>query len=93
MAADVTHDEAGHMFVLAAEGGSATLSYAPVNETTVDFQSTYVPHALRGRGVGARLVLVALDWAKERGLRVVPSCWFVSDVIARRPEYRSLLAP
>lgn len=93
MANAVRHDEAGHTFVLTVEGANALLHYQPVDAGTVDFQSTYVPAALRGRGIGNRLVCHALDWARERGLKVIPSCWFVSDVVALHPEYRALLAP
>lgn len=91
MDGDVRHDEAHHTFVLTADGGQAVLRYEPVDETTVDFQSTYVPVALRGRGLGGRVVVHALEWAQARGLRVIPSCWFVADVVALHPEYRPLL--
>ena len=73
------------------EGVQATVSYQPVNETTLDFVSTYVPHVLRGRNVGTQLVRYALDYAREKGLSVVPSCWFVGSVVERHPEYRELL--
>lgn len=45
----------------------------------------------RGRGIGTRLVLHALEDARERGLRVVPSCPFVGEVVERHPEYADLL--
>jgi predicted GNAT family acetyltransferase len=92
MDGDVRHDEQHHTFVLSIEGGQAVLHYQPLNGDTVDFQSTFVPPALRGRGVGHRVVVHALEWARDRKLRVVPSCWFVSDVVALHPEYRALLA-
>lgn len=87
----VRHDEADHAFVLVVAGAEAVLRYEPLDDATVDFQSTYVPMPLRGRGVGRRLVVHALEWARARGVRVVPSCWFVSDVVALHPEYRPLL--
>ncbi len=91
MDGDVRHDEVRHTFVLNVDGGQAVLHYEPVDAATVDFQSTYVPMALRGRGLGGRLVVHALEWAQARGLRVIPSCWFVSDVVALHPEYRPLI--
>ena len=47
--------------------------------------------ALRGHGVGEKLVRQALEWAREEGLRVIPSCWFVDTVVRRHPEYETLL--
>ena len=86
-----THDENLRLFIAELEGHQATVAYRPVDKTTLDFQSTYVPHVLRGRHVGTQLVRYALNWAKERGLRVVPSCWFVGSVVERHPEYREML--
>jgi predicted GNAT family acetyltransferase len=93
MRLDIRHEESDHRFVAHANGLSATLDYEPLGGETVDFRATYVPDALRGQLVGTRLVLFALDWARQRGHSVVPSCWFVGSVIERHPEYRSLLAP
>ncbi len=92
---DVVHDEERHRFVLARPGGlggEATLDYAMIDDHTVDFQSTFVPTQLRGGNLGTVIVKAALDWARERGLKVVPSCWFVSNVMHRHGEYRDLLA-
>lgn len=84
------HDEHSHLFTAEVDGHQATLSYLPLDGKTVDFQSTYVPHALRNRQVGTALVRHALDHARERGWAIVPSCWFVRQVIDRYPEYRDL---
>jgi len=89
---DVRHDEAARRFVIAAPGGDAVLLYEPLDQERVDFVSTFVPPALRGRNVGTRLVAAALDWARERGLKVVPSCWFVAEVMERVPGYADLRA-
>lgn len=86
------HDEQSHLFTAELDGHQATLSYAPVDEKTMDFQSTYVPHTLRNKQVGTALVRHALDQARERGWKVVPSCWFVRQVLDRFPEYGDLAA-
>ena len=67
------------------------LVYLRVGESTVDFRSTYVHPALRGKGVGEKLVREALDWARGEGLKVIPSCWFVDTVVRRHREYEPLL--
>jgi predicted GNAT family acetyltransferase len=91
VSANFTHDETDHLFVAEVDGHQATVSYRQVDETTLDFQSTYVPHVLRGRSIGTRVVRYALDYAREKGLRVIPSCWFVGSVVERHPEYRDVL--
>jgi len=84
------HDEQSRLFTAEVDGHQATLSYVPVDEKTMDFQSTYVPHALRGRQVGTALVRHGLDHARSRGWSVVASCWFVKQVMDRFPEYHDL---
>ncbi len=88
----IEHDAASGRFTATVDGRQAVLVCHRIGEGTVDFASTYVPDALRGRHVGARLVRHALAWAQGEGLRVVPSCWFVKVIGERTPGYRDLLS-
>jgi len=88
----IEHDAVEGRFTATVDGRQAVLVYHRVDDRTVDFASTYVPDALRGRHVGARLVRHALAWASAEGLHVVPSCWFVKVIGERTPEYRDLLS-
>jgi predicted GNAT family acetyltransferase len=54
--------------------------------------SIAIRHEPRGGGIASHLTTHALDYARERGLKIVPSCPFVAAYIARHPEYRDLLA-
>jgi predicted GNAT family acetyltransferase len=56
------------------------------------FTHTFIAPAYRGRGLGERLVAAALDAMRDRGVRVVPQCWFVRDYIDLHPEYTDLVA-
>jgi uncharacterized protein len=78
------HHDHGRRFWLEQNGEVAYLAYRFVDETTVDYASTWTPHALRGRGLATRLAEHALAWAHEQGLAVIPSCWFVRKVMAER---------
>lgn len=53
---------------------------------------TEVPRALRGKGIGGRLVAGVLDDIRARGMRVAPLCPFVARYIAAHPDYTDLLA-
>ena len=92
MSSEIVHDEVGRRFVHEREGMVSYLVYHPLDERTVDFASTYTPPAMRGRGIAARIVEKALEWADEKGLEVVPSCWFVAEYIERQPKWRKVLA-
>lgn len=88
----ITHDEAERRFALAVEGHEAYLVYVMRDERTMDTTSTFTPQALRGRGLASRLARAALDYARELGWQVLPSCWYVDGWIERNPEYEDLRA-
>ena len=52
---------------------------------------TEVDPAHEGQGHAATLARGALDDARSRGLRVVPSCPYVASYIEKHPEYADLV--
>lgn len=88
----IQHDEEARRFTLEREGLVSYLAYRLLDDTTVDFRSTWVHPAHRGHGIGARLVEHGLLWAEAEGVRVVPTCWFVAEFIDRNDRFRPLLA-
>jgi predicted GNAT family acetyltransferase len=58
----------------------------------ITFQHTETPVAARGRGLASQLVRGALEYARARGLKVVPRCAFVCAYLAKHPEFRDVVA-
>ena len=48
---------------------------------TVDFTSTQVPSACRGKGIAEALVRHGLRWAQDQGYHIQASCWYVAKFI------------
>ena len=90
MAVTIRHEPAARRFVADVDGATAYLSYREIDERALDFDHTFVPRAVRGGGIASQLTQRALDYARERGARVVPSCPFVAAYIERHPEYGDL---
>lgn len=88
---EVVHEPTRRRFVARAGGRESHLFYIPAEQGVVEFRTTYVDPALRGQGVGEKLVLAALAWAKDEGLAVIPTCWYVGTVVRRHPEFEGLL--
>lgn len=86
------HEPSRRRFVVDVEGGEGVLDYEQLSETVLDYTHTFVPPALRRRGIATKLVEHALDHACENGMQVVPSCWFVAQVIRENPAYRDVVA-
>jgi len=81
----VRHNVQQHRFKLDTPAGVAVADYRIAGDVTE------VPLRLRGRGHGYHLVRGALEEVRRLNLKVVPQCWFVREVIDRRPEFRNLL--
>ncbi len=89
---EIQHSPEQQKFFTEIDGAEGYLRYAPLGEGKVDFQSTFVPPALRGQGVAEAIVERGLQWAEEENLRVVPSCWYVDAFLRRHPRFQALRA-
>jgi predicted GNAT family acetyltransferase len=78
-------------FELDAGGVTAYMTYRLAGGV-MTLNHTETPVAARGRGMASQLVAGALDEVRRRGLKIVPRCPFVSDFLAKHPEYRDLVA-
>jgi predicted GNAT family acetyltransferase len=82
----VVHDKPGHQFFISVDGHRAYLAYMDLGDQTLDIYRTFVPDALRGRGIAALLTQAALTYAHEQGYRVIPSCSYVETYMQRRRQ-------
>ena len=86
----VKHNRAGARFELQLDQGLARCDYRLLGSELV-LHHTEVPAALQGQGVAAVVVQAALDWAREQGLHVRPTCSYVAAYMRRHPDTQSLL--
>lgn len=87
----VVHNQEAHRFELMVDGHLAVLEYI-LRGNRIAFVHTIVPTVIEGRGLGSKLVESGLNYARERGLKVKSTCWFVSKYIRLHPEYQDLLS-
>ena len=92
MALAIRHLPGERRFAADIHGATAYATYREREDRILDLDHTFVPVALRGRGIASQLTAHALAFARAGGYRVVPSCPFVAAYIRRHPEYRDLLA-
>jgi hypothetical protein len=77
-------------FELDRDGQTAFLEYNLAGNV-LQLIHTEVPSALQGIGLASELAQSALDWARERGLKVDVVCESVAAYIKRHPEYADLV--
>lgn len=56
------------------------------------FHHTFITPSERGQGNAERLVAGAMDDVRERGLKVVATCWYVDQFLVEHPAYADLRA-
>lgn len=77
---DIVHDQQQQAFLLGRQGVEARLEYQRHGDA-IDFSRTFVPPELRGQGLAERLVRFGLDWARQQGLDIHASCWYVQKFL------------
>jgi predicted GNAT family acetyltransferase len=92
MQIDIKHDPDRQRFVAQLDGKEANLQYSQTDEKTLDYKSTFVPEEYREKGIGERIVLEALGFARDNGYEVIPSCPFVRYVLEEHSEYDDVVA-
>ncbi len=79
---DVSNNPAEHRFEAEVDGGIAFAIYELRGQDVV-FTHTQVPEQSRGEGVGDALARAGIDWARGKGLNVVPECPFIAAYVRR----------
>jgi uncharacterized protein len=72
-------------------GDSIAVAEYIVTPTKIIFSHTEVPPAHEGKGIGTILIKAALDSARARGLKVIPTCPFFASYMKRHAEVQDLL--
>jgi uncharacterized protein len=88
---DVVNNERESRFEASSLEGLAYLTYREMRDGTLLLIHTEVPAELAGRGLASRLARTALNLARDRGVKVIVRCPFVTEYIARHPEYLDLV--
>ncbi len=77
-------------FEFEVEGHTAKIEYI-LKDKKILLTHTEVPKELEGKGIGGKIVKLALENIESRGLRLIPLCPFVAAYIKRHPEWNRLL--
>ncbi len=91
---EIEHKDDGKKgaFLIKVDGdaaGEMTYVWAGPNSFIIDH--TGVGDALRGKGAGKQLVEKAVEFARKKGVSIMPLCPFAKKVIESNPEFRDVL--
>ena len=83
---EVIHLSDESRFVINLDGAQAVLAYELMDEgngPSCNFNNTYVPPELRGKGLAEKLVRHGLQWAKTADYKIEASCWYVQKFLSK----------
>lgn len=82
-----------HRYELHIDGAKAAeIVYRMSGSDTIELVHTEVKPEFEGQGFASQIATFALDDARKRGLKVVPSCSYIRGFLRKHPEYADLVA-
>ena len=82
----------GVFYIDGDNGHAAELQYASSGDNTIEIYHTQVVPELQGKNIGKHLIEAAVDFARQKQLKIIPSCTFAKSVFAADKSYSDVLA-
>lgn len=91
---EIQHDEGkkGTFYIEQDGERLGELQYFHPNSNEINIFHTEVSDKLAGQGMGKKLVGAAVEYAREKGLKIEATCPFAHKVIEKTPEFQDVLA-
>jgi predicted GNAT family acetyltransferase len=86
----VTLNESTHRFEISTGEETAYIDYAWQKDVLV-LLYVYVPIPFRGKGYSTVLIQYALQYAREKNVKISVYCSYINGYLRRHPEYHDLL--
>ena len=70
----------------------AEMTYSKAGDHLIIIDHTEVSDALRGKGAGKQLVTAAVNYVREKKIKILPLCPFAKAVFDKTPEFSDVLS-
>lgn len=89
----IQHEETetkGAFYFLDSKQKIAELTYSKAGSKRIILDHTEVSEEHRGKDLGKKLVLEAVDFARKHNLKILPLCPFARSVFSKNKELRDV---
>lgn len=69
----------------------AEMTYSQAGSDKIIIDHTEVDDSLQGQGIGYKLVEEAVNYAKDKQIKILPLCPFAAAVFKKRDDYKDVL--
>jgi len=89
---DVKYNEkGGHFFVAVGGNEEAKMTFVFAGADTIIIDHTEVNSDFNGKGFGKKMFLKAIDFAREKSIKIIPLCPFAKSMFDKMPDVRDVL--
>ncbi|MDX2188312.1 MAG: GNAT family N-acetyltransferase [Bacteroidota bacterium] len=81
----------GKFYILENDNQEAEMTYTWAGTERIIMDHTEVNEVLKGKNAGKQMVMKAVDFARARGIKIIPLCPFVNSVFQKIPEIQDVL--
>lgn len=87
----IEHGNKGAFLIGEGNERLGEMTYSRAGDSLLIIDHTAVSDQLRGQGVGKKLVLAAVEYARQNNLKIFPLCTFAKATFDRNPEIHDVL--
>lgn len=94
MVMEINHrkEENKGAFIATENGAKAgEMTYSKAGDTLIIIDHTEVDPAFGGQGVGKKMVLAAVDFARENNIKILPLCPFAKATFDKNKDIQDVL--
>lgn len=85
------NDKKGAFYIEVNGKQEALMTFVFVGDDKIIIDHTEVNPGNNGKGFGKKMVTKAVEFAREKGIKIIPLCPFAKSVFDRTPEFRDVL--
>jgi len=81
----------GRFYLEIEEKIKALMTYSHAGSDKIIIDHTEVDDSLKGQGVGYSLVQAAVNYARDKQIKILPLCPFAAAVFKKKTEYSDVI--
>lgn len=85
------NDNKGAFYIVVEGKQEAMMTFVFAGEDKIIIDHTEVNPGNNGKGYGKKMVAKAVEYAREKGLKIIPLCPFAKSVIDKTTEFQDVL--
>ncbi|MCX7547386.1 GNAT family N-acetyltransferase [Xanthomarina sp. F1114] len=82
----------GKFFIEIDQKEEAEMTYKYIDDNTIDIDHTEVKEALKGQGMGYKLIDEAVSFMRKNNLKAAPTCSYAKAILEKKKdEYQDVI--